>query len=154
MYFFSPCRLQAARLCSNLPDVPAFIELKRIEHERQKQLHCKNFEEQTRMLEAKHALEERLLHTANVANDACIALRRLGPDAATPRARPAQPLLASKRKSGTYAPSLIQDAAPAYGSSLHPHSFARAVGAKSMPASRRTSASSQELERELSDLTL
>ncbi|EJD55254.1 ARM repeat-containing protein [Auricularia subglabra TFB-10046 SS5] len=164
----------AARLGSNLPDVAARIELKRLEHERQKQFHRKNFEEQMRMLEAKQALEERQLLTANVANDAASHAAVSAPT--TPPRQPGQlnaspdagrhdahhfdhsalaqvASKASKRKSVTYAPSLIQDAAPAYGGSLHPHSFARPVGAKSMPASRRTSASSQELD-ELSDLTL
>jgi hypothetical protein len=63
---------------------------------------------------------------------------------------------ANKRKSVTYAPSVAQSSSSSsspFSSSLHPHSFARPAGAKSMPASRRTSASSQELD-ELSGLTL
>jgi hypothetical protein len=61
----------------------------------------------------------------------------------------------TKRKSVTYAPTVSHspDASAPYLSSLHPHSFARTPGAKSMPASRRTSASSEQLD-ELSELTL
>jgi len=62
---------------------------------------------------------------------------------------------ANKRKSVNYAPSpsIIQDSGSVYTGSLHPHSFSRNLGAKSMPASRRTSTSSQDLD-ELGDLTL
>lgn len=123
-----------------------------------------------RALEAKQAFEERQLMSLN-AGDAHIAVSapttpprvsaqlNASPETARDHSAFDHAALsqvaskASKRKSVTYAPSLVQDVAPGYGGSLHPHSFARPVGAKSMPASRRTSASSAELD-ELSDLTL
>lgn len=143
------------------------VELKRLEHERQRQIHRKNFEDQMRALEAKQLREEHELLVVN-ASDAASHIAVSAPTT-PPRASPEDSAYgrlafehsaftqaaskANKRKSVTYAPSLVQDAAPGYGGSLHPHSFARPMGAKSMPASRRTSASSQELD-ELSDLTL
>jgi len=56
--------------------------------------------------------------------------------------------VADKRKSVTYAPSVNASLSPDLpnGPGMNGHSFARPAGAKSMPASRRTSASSHDEE--------
>ncbi|KAH7104735.1 ARM repeat-containing protein [Auriculariales sp. MPI-PUGE-AT-0066] len=160
----------AARLGTNLPDVAARVELKRLDYERQRQLHRKNFEDQMRFLEAQQAIEERemLSVTADgthVAVSAPTTPPRLSAQLHANNATNGPTFdhsalsqavgKANKRKSVNYAPSpsIINDAGSVYASSLHPHSFSRPIGAKSMPASRRTSASSQDLD-ELGDLTL
>lgn len=52
--------------------------------------------------------------------------------------------VADKRKSVTYAPSVNLSPDLAAGAATNGHSFSRPAGAKSMPASRRTSASSHD----------
>ncbi|KAG8905842.1 hypothetical protein FRB99_008144 [Tulasnella sp. 403] len=60
----------AARLSSNLPDINARVEQKRIEHERLRSHHRKIFEEQMRALEEQQLAEERALLGANGAANA------------------------------------------------------------------------------------
>ncbi|EPQ61118.1 ARM repeat-containing protein [Gloeophyllum trabeum ATCC 11539] len=123
----------AARLGTNMPDISARVELKRMEHERQRALQRKMFEDQMRVLEHQQAQE--LLSIPYDPSSAGTAT-------------------SDKRKSVTYAPSVNHSPemslAPSSG-----QAYGR-IGAKSMPASRRTSASEhdEELAGHLQGLSL
>lgn len=153
------------------PLIPLFLWLisfkraiKRMEHERQRALQRKMFEDQMRALEQQQAQE---LLTIPV--DATSSLQHLAVSAPTtpPRVNallngevsPNMSLLSrpsvdadilsravgsavDKRKSVTYAPSVNNS--PDTAGSNGQTSFARPGGAKSMPASRRTSASEHD----------
>ncbi|KAI0296693.1 armadillo-type protein [Russula brevipes] len=163
-----------ARLGSNMPELSARVELKRIEHERQRALHRKMFEDQMRVLEQQQAQEllnipvegngnglQHMAASAPTTPPRVNALLPGGPEI-SPTFRPgftrmgldtdvlsrAVGSVADKRKSVTYAPAARSPEIPP----STPHSnngsgqgYGRA-GAKSMPASRRTSASSHDEE--------
>lgn len=156
----------AARLGSNMPDMSARVELKRLEHERQRLLQRKMFEDQMRALEQQQAQEllsipydpstaNGIQHLAVSApttpprvNAALNGEVQTSPRAA--RAVDAESLsiavgAADKRKSVTYAPSVNLSPDLSNSSVGNNQGFSRA-GAKSMPASRRTSASSHDEE--------
>ncbi|KAF8912896.1 ARM repeat-containing protein [Gymnopilus junonius] len=132
-----------ARLGSNMPDMSARVELKRLEHERQRLMQRKHFEDQMRVLEQIQAQE--LLNIPYEPNGNG-SIQHLAVSAPTtpPRlnAQLAVGNVADKRKSVTYAPSVNLSPDLATGPTANGHSF----GAKSMPASRRTSASSHDEE--------
>ncbi|KAF5392633.1 hypothetical protein D9757_002130 [Collybiopsis confluens] len=152
----------AARLGSNMPDMSARVELKRLEHERQRVIQRKLFEDQMRALEQQQAQE--LLTLPLDANGSSIQHLAVSAPTTPPRVNAALqgemhlgakyiPGMdpdslskavgaADKRKSVTYAPSvnLSPDLSAVNAN------FARSAGAKSMPASRRTSASSHDDE--------
>ncbi|KAF9535778.1 armadillo-type protein [Crepidotus variabilis] len=150
----------AARLGSNIPDMSARVELKRLEHERQRLLQRKHFEDQMRILEQKQAAE--LLNipydgsnnggVQHIAVSAPTTPPRLNAhlsEASIPAGRQVRPQIeldtlskADKRKSVTYAPSV--NLSPDLVTGGMGNSFARPIGAKSMPASRRTSASEHD----------
>ncbi|EAU92953.2 pumilio-family RNA binding protein [Coprinopsis cinerea okayama7 len=167
----------AARLGTNLPDMSARVELKRLEHERQRALQRKFFEDQMKVLEHQQAQELLTIpyESGLVGGGQHIALSapttppgaskkladlrgtigsqsRMDPDSISK----AFGSSSDKRKSVTYAPSvnLSPDLATNAGSNGHP--YARSAGAKSMPASRRTSASEhdEELAAHLQGLSL
>lgn len=161
----------AARLGSNMPDMSARVELKRLEHERQRLLQRKLFEDQMRALEHQQAQELLSIpYDPNVSNGNG-SLQHLAVSAPTTpprvnaqlngdayintRSNRSQQFVdveslskavgtaADKRKSVTYAPSV--NLSPDLGGSVsNGHPFSRSAGAKSMPASRRTSASSHD----------
>lgn len=150
------------------------VELKRLEHERQRILHRKLFEDQMRALEKQQAQELLNIPFDPSASTANGSIQHLAVSAPTtpPRVdavlsldiptgtRPriqhsvdpdsyygaAGTATSDKRKSVTYAPSvnLSPELQTSVGHSSQ--SFARPVVAKSMPASRRASASSQDEE--------
>ncbi|KAJ7651951.1 ARM repeat-containing protein [Mycena polygramma] len=160
----------AARLGSNMPDMSARVELKRLEHERQRLLQRKIFEDQMRALEQQQAQELLSLpYDPNATN----GMQHLAASAPTtpPRVNAVlngEPLqgaqrrsqhfdaetlskavgtaVSDKRKSVTYAPSVNLSPDLNTGSAANNSSFSRAAGAKSMPASRRTSASEHDEE--------
>ncbi|KAG1874193.1 ARM repeat-containing protein [Suillus tomentosus] len=166
----------AARLGTNMPDMSARIELKRLEHERQRLLQRKMFEDQMRALEQQQAQEllcipydptasahlavsapttpPRVNAVLNGDNLVRAALSHSSVDAET-LSKAVGSAVADKRKSVTYAPSVHRS--PELGSShgMNGH-YGRPAGAKSMPASRRTSASSHddELASHLQGLSL
>lgn len=153
--------------------VPQRVELKRIEHERQRALHRKMFEEQMRALEQQQAQElltipegngNGLQHMAASApttpprvNTLLPGGPEISPTFRTGFARMgldtdvlsrAVGSVADKRKSVTYAPSTRSPEIPPnapHSNNGSGQSYGR-VGAKSMPASRRTSASSNDEE--------
>lgn len=187
-FFFD---FQTARLGSNMPELSAVsifsrfmhgilivvsqrVELKRIEHERQRALHRKLFEEQMRMLEQQQAQEllnipvdgngNALQHMAasapttpprvnallpggpEISPTLRTGIARMGLD--TDVLSRAVGSVADKRKSVTYAPATRSPEMPPntpHGNNGSGQSYGRA-GAKSMPASRRTSASSHDEE--------
>ncbi|KAJ7151565.1 ARM repeat-containing protein [Mycena filopes] len=157
----------AARLGSNIPDMSARVELKRLEHERQRLLQRKIFEDQMRALEQQQAQE--LLSIPYDPNAANGGMGHLAVSAPTtpPRvnavlngealpnpqrrsqhfdaetlSKAVGTAVSDKRKSVTYAPSV--NLSPDLSTSANNGSFSRAAGAKSMPASRRTSASEHD----------
>ncbi|KAL5535159.1 hypothetical protein ACEPAF_3253 [Sanghuangporus sanghuang] len=167
----------AARLGTNMPDISARVELKRMEHERQRAIQRKIFEEQMRALE--HQQQQELL---SLPLDSSQNLQHLAASAPTTPPRVNSTLVGGehspipvmhgrlmdpaalsnavgagvnvdKRKSVTYADT------PQIGYGLGVESngsaFARA-GAKSMPASRRTSASEhdEDLANQLQGLSV
>ncbi|CAA7271426.1 unnamed protein product [Cyclocybe aegerita] len=159
----------AARLGSNLPDMSARVELKRMEHQRQRLIQRKHFEDQMRALEQQQAQELLSIPYDPNANGGIQHLAVSAPttpprldaqlsEGALNNGRQAHPSAdleslskavgsaADKRKSVTYAPSVNLSPDLATGPSANGHSFARPAGAKSMPASRRTSASSHDDE--------
>ncbi|KAI8983345.1 ARM repeat-containing protein [Trametes punicea] len=159
----------AARLGSNLQDMTAQRALKRMEHERQRTLQRKMFEEQMRALEQQQArellsipLEQHLAVSAPTTPPRVNAV--LSDDhSPTYHSALSQSAVdvdilskavgnADKRKSVTYAPSVNHS--PEMPSANQP--LARPGGAKSMPASRRTSASEhdEELAGHLQGLSL
>ncbi|PFH54706.1 hypothetical protein AMATHDRAFT_44516 [Amanita thiersii Skay4041] len=172
----------AARRGTNLPDMSARVELKRLEHEHQRALQRKVFEDQMRALERKQAQE--LLNLPYDPNSHAGGIQHLAVSAPTtpPRvnailngdsfsvgrsgrvqfAADAEALskavgvVADNRKSVTYAPSVHISPDMLSGSVTNGQSYSRPAGAKSMPASRRTSASShdEELAGHLQNLAL
>ncbi|KAF9456801.1 armadillo-type protein [Collybia nuda] len=173
----------AARLGSNMPDMSARVELKRLEHERQRLLQRKMFEDQMRALEQQQAQELLSIPYDPNAPNGNGAMQHLAVSAPTtpPRinailngethvgtrgGRGQHPVdaeslsravgsAADKRKSVTYAPS-VNLSPDMRTPSANGQNFSRAAGAKSMPASRRTSASShdEELAGHLQGLSL
>lgn len=139
--------------------LPQRVELKRLEHERQRALQRKFFEDQMKVLEHQQAQELLTIpydpslmgsgqHIALSApttppggNKKLADLRPIGSQADS--FTKAFGAASDKRKSVTYAPSvnLSPDLATNSGANGH---FARSAGAKSMPASRRTSASEHD----------
>jgi hypothetical protein len=144
------------------------VELKRIEHERQRLIQRKLFEDQMRVLEKKQA-EELLSIPFEPNSNGGIQLLAVSAPTTPPRINAPLPenyinsvgpvryhqvdpdflskavvTVADKRKSVTYAPSVNLSPDLAAPSATNGHSFARPAGAKSMPASRRTSASSHD----------
>ncbi|KAK7029688.1 hypothetical protein VNI00_014386 [Paramarasmius palmivorus] len=172
----------AARLGSNMSDISARVELKRLEHERQRALQRKMFEDQMRALEQQQAQELLSIPVDPSSPSNATGIQHLAVSAPTtpPRlnatlhgdgqtiGRLGQSHLvdadtlskavgaADKRKSVTYAPSVNLSPDMPTGPSPNNSSFARPPGAKSMPASRRTSASSNddELVSHLQNLAL
>ncbi|KAI5115762.1 hypothetical protein M0805_001204 [Coniferiporia weirii] len=156
----------AARLGTNMPDISARVELKRMEHERQRAIQRKMFEEQMRALEQQQQQELLSIPVDNSAN-----LQHLAASAPTtpPRVNaslgagehPSPYALAhgrfvdpnalssavgagmEKRKSVTYA--LGTEGMHGGLEATNGSAYSRA-GAKSMPASRRTSASEHDEE--------
>ncbi|KAI9460174.1 ARM repeat-containing protein [Lactarius psammicola] len=132
-----------ARLGSNMPEISARVELKRLEHERQRALHRKMFEEQMRALEQQQAQE--LLNIPAVDGNGN-GLQHMA--ASAPNHSPsytdvlsrAVGSVSDKRKSVTYAPVTRSPDIPP----KNPHSN-NGLGS-SLPASRRTSASSHDEE--------
>ncbi|KAH7883969.1 ARM repeat-containing protein [Phlebopus sp. FC_14] len=154
----------AARLGTNMPDISARVELKRLEHERQRALQRKLFEDQMRALEHQQA-QELLSIPYDPMNSAHLAVSapttpprvnavlhgdQLMKSALSHSAVDVDILsravgsASDKRKSVTYAPSV--DRSPELGSGHTMNGQYNRAGAKSMPASRRTSASSQDEE--------
>ncbi|KAF8338184.1 uncharacterized protein EI90DRAFT_2559123 [Cantharellus anzutake] len=150
----------AARLNSNLPDINARIEQKRQEHQQQRELQRRHFEEQMRALEAKQAEEEQaLLLTPMVSlGDGLNEHIALSAPTTPPRnsfglSDPASVVSGlpifhqqsvlndlvdySKRSSVNY--SVV-----ANSESVTPGSHNHTAGAKSMPGSRRGSSGSHE----------
>ena len=159
--------------------IPTQRAIKKLEHERQRAIQRRMFEEQMRALELQQAQE---LLTIPVDNGAG-SIQHLAVSAPTTPPRinavlngelspglgasslihssvdaeilsKAVGFVSDKRKSVTYAPSVGNSPDTATGNG-HP-SFARPGGAKSMPASRRTSASEhdEELAGHLQGLSL
>lgn len=158
------------------------VELKRIEHERQRLLQRKMFEDQMRALEQQQAQELLTIPYGSDASNGGGGLQHLAVSAPTTPPRISTALngetqgtvrmnrsqvdvellsravgnAADKRKSVTYAPSVnLSPDLPTTGST-NGQGFSRPAGAKSMPASRRTSASShdEELAGHLQGLSL
>ncbi|KAH9850656.1 ARM repeat-containing protein [Lenzites betulinus] len=161
----------AARLGGNIQDVTAVGQraLKRMEHERQRALQRKMFEDQMRALEQQQARELLTIpidqHLAVSAPTTPPRVNAVLSDDHSPTYHSAlsksivdADMLskavgnADKRKSVTYAPSVNHSPEMPSGN----QSFARPGGAKSMPASRRTSASEhdEELASHLQGLSL
>ncbi|KAJ7275587.1 armadillo-type protein [Mycena haematopus] len=163
----------AARLGSNMPDMSARVELKRLEHERQRLLQRKIFEDQMRALEQQQAQELLSLPYDANAPSANGGMGQIAVSAPTtpprvnavlngePHPAPqrrsqnfdAETLskavgtaVSDKRKSVTYAPSVNLSPDLNTSSAVNNSSFSRTAGAKSMPASRRTSASEHDEE--------
>ncbi|KAJ7456455.1 ARM repeat-containing protein [Mycena latifolia] len=163
----------AARLGSNMPDMSARVELKRLEHERQRLLQRKIFEDQMRALEQQQAQELLSIPYDPNAPSANGGIQHLAVSAPTtpPRvnavlngephqggqrrsqhfdaetlSKAVGTAVSDKRKSVTYAPSVNLSPDLNTGSAANNNSFSRAAGAKSMPASRRTSASEHDEE--------
>ncbi|KAG7090722.1 hypothetical protein E1B28_009814 [Marasmius oreades] len=160
----------AARLGSNMSDISARVELKRLEHERQRLLQRKMFEDQMRALEQQQAQELLSIPFDPSSPGSATGVQHLAVSAPTTPPRlniPLQgPHLAAKhghnqfvdvdtlskavgsvdkRKSVAYAPSVNLSPDLASGHPINNSAFSRSA-AKSMPASRRTSASSNDEE--------
>jgi hypothetical protein len=145
------------------------VELKRLEHERQRLLQRKMFEDQMRALEQQQ--EQELLsipYDPNASNGSGLQHLAVSAPTTPPRVNVAlngeDPsgtrsglsqhvdaeilskavgfAVSDKRKSVTYAP--IVDQSPELPNASSANGFSRNAGAKSMPASRRTSASSHD----------
>ncbi|KAI0735686.1 ARM repeat-containing protein [Earliella scabrosa] len=161
----------AARLGGNMTDVTAVSQraLKRMEHERQRAFQRKMFEDQMRALEQQQARELLSIplesqHLAVSAPTTPPRVNAILSDDHSPTYRSSLSNTvdvdvlskavgnADKRKSVTYAPSVNHSPELPSGN----QSFARPGGAKSMPASRRTSASEhdEELAGHLQGLSL
>ncbi|KAL4069308.1 ARM repeat-containing protein [Scleroderma citrinum] len=154
----------AARLGTNMPDISARVELKRLEHERQRLLQRKMFEDQMRALEQQQAQEllsipYESMGSAHLAVSAPTTPPRVNAvlqgdgfvkSSLSQSSMDADVLskavgfAVDKRKSVTYAPSVDRSPELSSGHMLNGQ-YARG-GAKSMPASRRTSASSHDDE--------
>ncbi|KIJ68817.1 hypothetical protein HYDPIDRAFT_82223 [Hydnomerulius pinastri MD-312] len=154
----------AARLGTNMPDISARVELKRLEHERQRVIQRKLFEDQMRALEHQQA-QELLSIPYDPMSSAHLAVSAPTTPPRVNAALHGDHLMKSalshssvdadilskavgsavdKRKSVTYAPSV--DRSPELGSGHGMNGQYNRAGAKSMPASRRTSASSHDEE--------
>lgn len=155
---------------------PKRVELKRLEHERQRLLQRKMFDDQMRALEHQQAQEllsipydptssahlavsapttpPRVNAVLNGDNLIRAALSHSSVDAET-LSKAVGSAVADKRKSVTYAPSVHRSPELGSGHGTNGH-YGRPAGAKSMPASRRTSASShdEELAGHLQGLSL
>lgn len=168
----------AARLGTNMPDMSARVELRRMEHERQRALHRKMFEDQMRALEQQQAQElltlpvESLLGSGSSIQHLAVSAPTTPPRVNAMLNGDASPHMGSvgrsyspvdmdtlsravgsdKLKSVTYASSVNRspDLPPGAGQQAYGR------GAKSMPASRRTSASEhdEELAGHLQGLSL
>ncbi|KDQ54912.1 hypothetical protein JAAARDRAFT_80100 [Jaapia argillacea MUCL 33604] len=161
----------AARLGTNMPELSARVELKRMEHERQRLIQRKMFEEQMRALEQQQAQE--LLSIPYDGNGSSLQHLAVSAPTTPPRVNAvlngelspglAQRLshhavdadvlskavgsaAADKRKSVTYAPSVNHSPEITLAPAPSSHQGYGRAGAKSMPASRRTSASSHDEE--------
>lgn len=154
----------AARLGTNMPDISARVELKRLEHERQRTLQRKMFEDQMRALEHQQAQEllsipYESMTSAHLAVSAPTTPPRVNAilqgDGFTKSSlshssvdadvlSKAVGFAVDKRKSVTYAPSV--DRSPEFGPNHMLNGQYARGGAKSMPASRRTSTSSHDEE--------
>ncbi|KAI0651425.1 ARM repeat-containing protein [Trametes meyenii] len=147
----------AARLGGNIQDMTAQRTLKRMEHERQRAIQRKLFEDQMRALEQQQARELLSIpleqHLAVSAPTTPPRVNAVLSDDHSPTYHSALSASyvdvetlskavgnADKRKSVTYAPSVNHSPELPSGN----QSFARPGGAKSMPASRRTSASEHD----------
>jgi hypothetical protein len=135
------------------------VELKRLEHERQRALQRKFFEDQMKVLEHQQAQELLTIpyDPSLMGSGQHIALSApTTPPGGNKKLSDMRPIgsqgdsftkafgaASDKRKSVTYAPTvnLSPDLATNSGANGH---FARSAGAKSMPASRRTSASEHD----------
>ncbi|KAF5356163.1 hypothetical protein D9756_003987 [Leucocoprinus leucothites] len=171
----------AARLGSNMPDMSARVELKRLEHERQRTLQRKLFEDQMRALEEQQAQEllsipfdagsnggmQHLAVSAPTTPPRVSAMLAgevygTGRNGRVPHSVDPESLskavgtVADKRKSVTYAPTVNLSPDLATAPVGNGHGYPRSAGAKSMPASRRTSASEhdEELASHLQGLSL
>ncbi|KAF9234965.1 ARM repeat-containing protein [Melanogaster broomeanus] len=154
----------AARLGTNMPDMSARVELKRLEHERQRAIQRKVFEDQMRALEKQQAQEllsipydpslglavsapttpprvNAVLHGDSYMKSALSHSSSLDVDILSKAVGSA---VSDKRKSVTYAPSV--DRSPDLGSGPGMTTQYSRAGAKSMPASRRGSTSSHDEE--------
>ncbi|KAI0825240.1 ARM repeat-containing protein [Trametes gibbosa] len=159
----------AARLGGNIQDLTAQRALKRMEHERQRAIQRRMFEDQMRALEQQQARELLTIpieqHLAVSAPTTPPRVNAVLSDDHSPTYHSAlsksivdADMLskavgnADKRKSVTYAPSVNHSPEMPSGN----QSFARPGGAKSMPASRRTSASEhdEDLASHLQGLSL
>jgi len=157
-----------------MPDMSARVELKRLEHERQRLLQRKIFEDQMRALEQQQAQELLSIPYDPNAPNGSGGIQHLAVSAPTtpPRVNAvlngeaylstrfgrgqlpvdAESLsravgsAADKRKSVTYAPSVNLSPDMPTPAVTNGQGFSRPAGAKSMPASRRTSASSHDEE--------
>ncbi|KAJ7922963.1 ARM repeat-containing protein [Mycena leptocephala] len=150
--------------------VLARVELKRLEHERQRLLQRKIFEDQMRALEQQQAQEllslpydpnsnggmQHLAVSAPTTPPRVNAVLNGEPHPAAQRrsqhfdaetlSKAVGTAVSDKRKSVTYAPSVNLSPDLNTGGAANNNSFSRAAGAKSMPASRRTSASEHDEE--------
>ncbi|KAH8120673.1 ARM repeat-containing protein [Phellopilus nigrolimitatus] len=167
----------AARLGTNMPDISARVELKRMEHERQRLIQRKIFEDQMRALEQQQ--QQELL---SIPVDNTTGLQHLAASAPTTPPRVNSSIVpgehsssmfahsrfvdpaalssavgagADNRKSVTYAPGTPDGTQAGLEVAANGSAYARA-GAKSMPASRRTSASEhdEELSNHLQGLSM
>lgn len=115
----------------------------RQEHERQRLMHVKYFEDQMRVLKDRQAQELLTVpyETGSGIQHLAVSAPTTPPRLITQLSDDSIPVTkANKRKSVTYAPTVnvSPDLVP------NPTGFTRAAGAKSMPASRRTSASEHD----------
>jgi hypothetical protein len=159
----------AARLGTNMPDISARVELKRLEHERQRAIQRRMFEDQMRALEQQQAQELLSIPYDPNAPNGATGIQHLAASAPTtpPRvnislngdmhhgirsarfdvdvlSKAVGSAASDKRKSVTYAPTVNHSPELPQSASNSLHSYPRTAGAKSMPASRRTSASSHD----------
>lgn len=159
------------------------VELKRLEHERQRHLQRKMFEDQMRALEQQQAQELlNIPYDPNAPNGNSLQHMAASAPTTPPRVNAAlneehtgsgvrfsayqSPMdadvlsravgsaVSDKRKSVTYAPSVNHSPELSHGTGSN--GFSRTAGAKSMPASRRTSASEhdEDLAGHLQNLAL
>lgn len=160
---------------SNLTILHQRVELKRLEHEHQRAIQRKLFEDQMRALEEKQAQELLSLpYDASGMQHLAVSAPTTPPRIGTMLAGEVYPgrngrmqhsvdveskvvgAAADKRKSVTYAPTVNLSPDSITASVGNTHGFSRPAGAKSMPASHRTSASDhdEELASHLQGLSL
>ena len=153
------------------------VELKRLEHEHQRAIQRKLFEDQMRALEEKQAQELLSLPydtSGNGMQHLAVSAPTTPPRIGTMLAGEVYPgrngriqhtvdaeskavgTATDKGKSVTYAPTISLSPDSVVPSVSSAHGFSRSAGAKSMPASRRTSASEhdEELASHLQGLSL